>query len=370
MSAAPTAAALSAVAPPGTGPLPPDLTRPTAIRRTGHHPTPAASWTGVASNTVQQPILPPPFPDDLPPLELNLEEEGRTARSRDSRRAEAAAKRSRAGRNLPAAIGVGVLLAGTVMGCLFLWRPAFVGVLAVLAAIGVWEIVRAVSATTAPEAVPRAEPPLVPLLGGCLVMPALAWYGGVPALTLGLLVTVIAALVWRLSTGPTGFARDISAAALIAVYVPFLIGFAVLLSAPSDGRWRVLVTLACVVLSDTGGYATGVFLGKHLMAPTISPKKSWEGTVGSLVVTAIGGAILLAKLLHEPWWHGAVLGAAISAAAILGDLAESLIKRDLGVKDMSNLLPGHGGVMDRLDSVVFAAPIAFMLMTLLAPVST
>ena len=141
--------------------------------------------------------------------------------------------------------------------------------------------------------------------------------------------------------------------------------FAILLAHPSDGRMRVLVTLACVILSDTGGYAVGFFLGKHKLAPTVSPSKSWEGFGGSIVATAIGGALLIHYYFDQPLWHGAVIGIGTSVAAVLGDLVESMIKRDLGVKDMSKLLPGHGGLMDRLDSVVFAAPAAFMLMTLL-----
>jgi phosphatidate cytidylyltransferase len=155
---------------------------------------------------------------------------------------------------------------------------------------------------------------------------------------------------------------------MIAVYVPFLLGFGVLLAKPDDGQLRVLTVLALVVLSDTGGYAAGVFLGKHPMAPLVSPKKSWEGLAGSLVACATGGALLVYYVFHDPWWHGAVLGLAVSAAAVVGDLAESLLKRDIKIKDMSDLLPGHGGLMDRLDSVVFAAPTAFMVMALLVPV--
>lgn len=317
---------------------------------------------------------------ELVPLELDLDE-GRTARSREDRRVEAAvAKKSRAGRNLPAAIGVGVLLVAIVLGSLFLWRPAFLVVLALGAGIGVWEMVQAIDGTVNSTAAgggaaargraARANPPLVPLLGGCFVMPVLAWFGGVESLILGLLLTVLAVLVWRLSLPPAGFHRDMAAATLVAVYVPFLIGFAVLLAHPADGDLRVLATLACVVLSDTGGYAVGVFFGEHPMAPTVSPKKSWEGMAGSLVAAAIGGSLLLAFLFDQPWWHGVFLGLAVAVAAVVGDLSESLIKRDLGVKDMSQLLPGHGGLMDRLDSVVFAAPTAFMLMTILAPVGT
>jgi phosphatidate cytidylyltransferase len=305
----------------------------------------------------------------------------------------------RAGRNLPKAIGVGVLLAGIVLGSLFLWRPAFVAVLAVGACVGVWEMVHAFAlpgpttaastkpgpaapgvqtqpgttapgGTTAPAPASRAEPPLVPLIGGCLVMAPLAYFGGVESLVLGLLVTILAVIVWRLSSGPAGFARDISAATLIATYVPFLLFFGILLARPDNGDLRVLCILAMVVLSDTGGYAAGVFLGKHPMAPSISPKKSWEGLAGSLVATGVGGAFLVHYLLHQPYWQGAVIGVAVSAAAVLGDLAESMLKRDLGIKDMSNLLPGHGGVMDRLDSVVFAAPTAFVLLAVFAPVAT
>jgi phosphatidate cytidylyltransferase len=198
-------------------------------------------------------------------------------------------------------------------------------------------------------------------------MITLAWFAGVEALVLGLTLTVLATLVWRLADGPVGYHRDIVAATLIAVYVPFLAGFAVLLARPDDGHLRVIVTLAAVVLSDTGGYVAGVFFGKRPMAPTVSPKKSWEGLGGSLVATGIGGALLMFFVLHRPWWYGVAFGLAIAAVSVLGDLAESLLKRDLGVKDMSNLLPGHGGLMDRLDSILFAAPAAFVLLSLLAP---
>jgi phosphatidate cytidylyltransferase len=155
------------------------------------------------------------------------------------------------------------------------------------------------------------------------------------------------------------------------VYVPFLGGFAALLAAaPGDGHLRVLVTLAAVVLSDTGGYAAGVSFGKHPMAPTISPKKSWEGFAGSVVWTGAGSAVALPLLLSGAvWWHGAIFGIAVSVASVLGDLGESLIKRDLGVKDMSNLLPGHGGLMDRLDSILLALPTAYAVLAFLVPPS-
>jgi phosphatidate cytidylyltransferase len=128
-----------------------------------------------------------------------------------------------------------------------------------------------------------------------------------------------------------------------------------------------VVALACVVLSDTGGFVAGVFFGKHPMAPTVSPKKSWEGLAGSMVAAGVGASLLLFFLFDATLWQGAVFGLCVAGVSVLGDLAESLIKRDLGVKDMSNLLPGHGGIMDRLDSILFAAPTAFALFALFAP---
>lgn len=267
----------------------------------------------------------------------------------------------RAGRNLPAAIGVGLALGAAIVVPLFLFRPAFLAVVAIAVVVGIWELVRAVR----PKG---ARPPLPPLIGGGLLMVGLAWWAGPDALSLGLLVTVLATLVWRLGEGPAGYQRDLTAATLIAVYVPFLGGFGALLAAePADGDLRVVVTLAAVVLSDTGGYAAGVAFGRHPMAPSVSPKKSWEGFAGSVLAAAMGSALLLTLLLDvAPWW-GALFGLAISVAAVLGDLGESMLKRDLGIKDMSNLLPGHGGLMDRLDSILFAVPAGYLLLAILAP---
>jgi phosphatidate cytidylyltransferase len=269
---------------------------------------------------------------------------------------------SRAGRNLPAAIGVGLGLGALILIPLFFYLPAFLAVVAGAVGVGIWEMARAVRRS-------GAHPPLVPLIAGGVLMIGLAWYAGPDALSLGLLVTVLGTMIWRLGDGPGGFQRDLTAATLIAVYVPFLGGFAALLAAaPDDGHLRVLATLVAVVLSDTGGYAAGVSFGKHPMAPSISPKKSWEGFAGSVSAAAVGSAVLIWLLFDvAPWW-GALFGVAVSVAAVLGDLGESMIKRDLGVKDMSNLLPGHGGLMDRLDSILFAVPTAYLLLAVFVPV--
>jgi phosphatidate cytidylyltransferase len=267
---------------------------------------------------------------------------------------------SRAGRNVPLSIVVGLTLLVVVLSPLFFWKqPGFLLVLAVAAAVGVWEMVKAVRSS-------GANPPMIPLVAGAVAMVSLAWFSGVDALSLGLLVSVLATFVWRMGDGPSGYQRDMGAATLILVYVPFLLGFAALLAAPDDGQWRIVVTLAAVVLSDTGGFVAGVLWGKHPMAPTISPKKSWEGFAGSVLATAVGSALLLYFLFDVAPWLGAGFGVLVSIAAVLGDLSESLLKRDLGIKDMSSLLPAHGGLMDRLDSVVFAAPTAYLLLSVLA----
>ncbi|MFI2276589.1 phosphatidate cytidylyltransferase [Catenuloplanes sp. NPDC020197] len=265
-----------------------------------------------------------------------------------------------AGRNLPAAIGVSLGLGAVVAGSLFFWREGFLLLIAAMIVVGVWEMTRAL-------AVGGARAPQIPLTIGGVLMAGLAWFAGPDALALGLLVTVLASMLWRLGDGRAGFLRDAAAATLIAVYVPFLGGFAALLAYPDDGVARVVVTVVAVVLTDTGGYVAGVFLGKHYMAPSISPKKSWEGFAGSALASALGSALLVYLLLGvAPWW-GALFGIGVTISAVLGDLAESMIKRDLGIKDMSNLLPGHGGLMDRLDSILFALPTAFLLLSVLAP---
>jgi phosphatidate cytidylyltransferase len=278
--------------------------------------------------------------------------------------AAVAPRAGRAGRNLRAAIVVGCSLGAVVLAALYIWKPAFLGVIVAAAGVGIWEMVRAIRTN-------GAKPPLVPLLGGGVLMIGLAWFAGSDALTLGLVVTVLASLVWRIGDGRADFRRDLTATVLIAVYVPFLLGFGALLIRPDDhgldGSNRVLITLLAVVLSDTGGYAAGVFFGKRPMAPKVSPKKSWEGFAGSVLASALGSALLLFFLLDVPFYWGVLFGMVIAAVAVVGDLAESMMKRDLRIKDMSQLLPGHGGLMDRLDSILFAVPTAYVLLTIIAP---
>ena len=267
----------------------------------------------------------------------------------------------RAGRDLGAAVGVGLSLGALIVASLLIWRPAFVGVVTAAMLVGVVELSRALSAG-------RFRPPLVPLLVGTLAMEGLAWTRGATGLVVGFLLTVLAVVLWRLADGPAGYLKDASAGVLVALYVPLLGGFAVLLLVPDDGVARVLVFIATVVASDVGGYAAGVLFGKHPMAPSISPKKSWEGFGGSVTACMVLATLLLTWALDGPWWGGLIFGASIAVSATIGDLGESLIKRDLGIKDMGHLLPGHGGLMDRLDSLLPSAAVAYLLLSVLAPV--
>jgi phosphatidate cytidylyltransferase len=267
----------------------------------------------------------------------------------------------RAGRNLRAAIGVGVGLVAVIVASLFVWRPAFLAVLTAAVLVAVVELTRALRKG-------GFSPPLVPLLLGALAMEGLAWSRGPTGLVVAFLLTALAVLLWRLGEGPAGYLGDAAAGVLVALYVPLLAGFAVLLLVPDDGAVRVLAFIATVVASDVGGYAAGVAFGKHAMAPSISPKKSWEGMAGSITACMLMATPFIALGLDGPWWGGLVFGAALAVSATVGDLGESLIKRDLGIKDMGDLLPGHGGIMDRLDSLLPSAALAYLLLSVLAPV--
>ena len=206
------------------------------------------------------------------------------------------------------------------------------------------------------------------MLGSVLMLVG-AYVGGADTLVVVLGLTVVAVVVWRLGESARGYPRDVTAGIFVAVYVPFLAGFAMLLLQPTDGAWRVLTCILVVAASDTGGYVAGVLAGRHPMAPTVSPKKSWEGFVGSIVACLAVGMLAVVLTLDGNWRAGAILGVAAVVTATLGDLGESMIKRDLGLKDMSTLLPGHGGIMDRLDSLLPTAPVAWLILTALVPVA-
>jgi len=261
----------------------------------------------------------------------------------------------RAGRNLPVAIGVGLSLGALVLLTLYLFKPAFLVVVVLAILVGLWELVTSLREQ-------ELAAPLIPIAAGAIAILILAYTDGREAMTVALVLTVVAVVIWRAAEGAAGMLPDIGAGLLALVYVPFLAGFAALMLAPHDGAQRVTAFIATVVASDVGGYAFGVLAGKHPMAPTVSPKKSWEGFAGSTIACAVCASIIFVTLLDAQWWQGVLFGLATVCTATLGDLGESMIKRDLGIKDMGTLLPGHGGLMDRLDSLLPTAPVAWLLL--------
>ncbi|WP_256792441.1 phosphatidate cytidylyltransferase [Terrabacter sp. Ter38] len=268
-------------------------------------------------------------------------------------------KQSRAGRNLPAAIGVGVGLGVLIVATLLIRKESFIVLVALAVAVGIWEL-RAALRHAAVQA------PLVPPVVGMVGMLWAAYVHGPAGLVVAWSLTCLAVVLWRGTGRLDGAGRDVLGGIFIATYPTFLVGFAILLLAPEDGVARLFVFLITTVCSDVGGYAAGVLFGKHPMAPTISPKKSWEGFAGSVLLCVVAGSLTVHFLLDHAWVIGIALGVGVAVAATVGDLMESLIKRDLGIKDMSNILPGHGGVMDRLDSLVVVVPIVWAVLTLLA----
>jgi phosphatidate cytidylyltransferase len=270
---------------------------------------------------------------------------------------ESAKPTSRTGRNLPAAIGVGVGIGVVVLISVFTWRPLFVGVVIVAIGMGVHELIKA--GASRDIAMTR-----VPLYVAAVVSPVVAYIWGITAITVTFGVTVVLIFMWRLRSGTTGYVRDVTASVFVAAYLPFMAGFVMVMFAADNGPKRILAYVLLTILADIGGYAVGSLIGRHPLAPKTSPKKSWEGLGGSLVVQAIGGVLLFVFLLNGLWWQGLIAGVVLAVTAMAGDLAESAIKRDLGVKDMGAVLPGHGGAMDRLDSLVPNAFVAWGLFTL------
>ena len=273
------------------------------------------------------------------------------------------AKSSRAGRNLPAAIAVGVTLGVLIVLALALAKVTFLILVALAVAAGVWELRRALAQVA-------IHVPLVPSLVGSLSMLGSAYFGGGQALALTLGLTCVGILLWRVADGVADAMRDIAGGMFVALYPSFLAGFAaLLLAAPDDGAKRVFVFILVTVLSDIGGYLFGVLWGRHPMAPSVSPKKSWEGFTGSVLACMVGASLAIPLALGGPWWSGLILGALVAVGATVGDLTESTIKRDLGIKDMSTILPGHGGVMDRLDSLLITAPLTWALLSVFVPLA-
>jgi phosphatidate cytidylyltransferase len=266
-------------------------------------------------------------------------------------------QKKRAGRDLRAAIGVGAGLGAVIVVSLFLVKAVFVGVIAVAVVVGLWEL------TSRLEERKQIKAPLVPLAVGGAAMVVAGYVRGAEGAWVAMALTALAVLVWRMTERPEGYLRDVTAGVFAAFYVPFLATFVALMLAADDGPERVLTFLLLTVVSDTGAYAVGWRFGKHKLAPRISPGKTREGLLGAVSFAMAAGALCMQFLIEDgTWWQGLLLGLAVAVSATLGDLGESMIKRDLGIKDMGTLLPGHGGIMDRLDSLLPTAPVVWLLL--------
>ncbi len=270
----------------------------------------------------------------------------------------------RAGRDLKAAVASAVVLLGAIAASLAFWKPAFMFIVVAAVVVAIWELRQGLLAKD-------IDIPEQPLMLGGAVMVVVAYLWGAPALVTATAVTALVTMLWLLRRGIDGYVRTSTASVFTLVYVPFLGSFVALLLAEggrdgggidNDGVAGIVTFILVTIASDIGGYIAGVLFGKHPMAPVISPKKSWEGFAGSLIFTVAAGWALVVYLLDGDWWVGLCLGLIAVVMATLGDLCESVMKRDLGIKDMSQVIPGHGGLMDRLDSLLATiAPIWLLL---------
>ena len=270
----------------------------------------------------------------------------------------------RAGRDLPASIASAIVLLAAIAVSLAFWKTAFMFIVAAAVVVAIWELHRGLMAKD-------IDVPEQPLMIGGVVMVVVAYFFGAPALVTATAVSALVTMLWLLRRGVPGYVQNATASVFVLIYVPFLGSFVALLLAEGgawdfdrwdDGVKGVIVFILVTIASDIGGYIAGVLFGRHPMAPVISPKKSWEGFAGSVTFCVAAGVGLVVWMLEGDWWVGVALGLIAAVMATLGDLCESVIKRDLGIKDMSQVIPGHGGLMDRLDSLLATvAPIWLLL---------
>ncbi len=263
----------------------------------------------------------------------------------------------RAGRKLLPSIGVSLSLIALVWFTLAYQREIFAILVSVAVILGIREIVRAFNAA-------NIKISYRSLIVATLGLAYATWNGGVAGLAVATAIAFPLLLISLLRHGPEGFVARATATTLTIIYLPFLAGFLILLARPSTGLARVMTFVILVGCNDTFGYFVGVLFGKHPLAPKISPKKSWEGLIGSILFTVAGGIIAFHYVMHMHWWIGIPVGLMIVFTATCGDLIESAMKRDMSIKDMGSLLPGHGGMLDRLDSVLLSAPALWLALEL------
>ncbi|WP_237224539.1 phosphatidate cytidylyltransferase [Rothia nasisuis] len=265
---------------------------------------------------------------------------------------------SKAGRNLPAAITVGLVLGALLAVGLFFIPLVLVLLAAAAASVGTWEVCHGLNQKRGMGI------PVIPAVTTALIMPFTAYYGGGQWLIFTVVASILLLIGWRLVGERDGMIMSIMGSIFVMSWVPFMISLALMLYREPSGAGKVFMILLMAIGNDTWGYLAGVRWGKTPMAPKISPKKTWEGFAGSMVGSILVGTIC-SLFIGEPWWHGLIVAIFLVIASTAGDLGESMVKREIGIKDMSNILPGHGGVMDRLDSIVFAIAIGYVIFSVL-----
>jgi phosphatidate cytidylyltransferase len=274
---------------------------------------------------------------------------------------------ARTGRPLLRAILVGLLLGGALLVSLLVIKELYMIFAAALIGFATYELATALRST-------GRDVPRVPTIAAAIAIVPAAFYWQDAGHWLVTLAAIAVVSLWRLAemirpstrVSPAALLRDLGAGVFILVYIGFMASFTVLLTAQDGGQFWTLAFLIVVVSVDTGAYASGLAFGRHPMAPVISPKKTWEGFAGSVAVALIAGILLAIFMLQQPWWVGVILALVLVVTATTGDLAESLIKRDLGIKDISTWLPGHGGFLDRVDSSLLSGAAAYGLFLLFA----
>lgn len=264
------------------------------------------------------------------------------------------------GRNLPVAIASGVALAGAFIVTLLVHPLVFMGFIALLAVIALLELDVAFRRQGLRPATPIA-------VGAGLVMLVGTYLSGPSAQSLGLVLLVLGTLAWVLvDAARQHVVASLGATLLMTLWVPFLVSFLGLLLVRDDGVWLLMAVVALSVTNDIGAFAFGSRFGRHKLAPSVSPAKSWEGFAGGMATTlVVAGGITGPFVPGFDMITALVVAAGVVVASTVGDLAESLVKRDLGIKDLGTIIPGHGGIMDRADAVIFALPTAHLLLLVL-----
>jgi phosphatidate cytidylyltransferase len=260
---------------------------------------------------------------------------------------------ARAGRKLIPSIAVGLSLVALIWLSLAFERTAFAFVLSLALVLATKELSAALNSVGFVNSFRTLAVAVVTISFS-------TWFAGINGLVIATATSFTAIVLFSLRHGTDNFVKRASSTALALTYLPLLGGFIMLIARPSNGLAAVMTFLLIIGCNDTFGYLVGVLIGKHPLAPAISPKKSYEGLVGSLVGTMVGGGLTFHYILGSDYRYGIVTGLVIVFTATSGDLIESAMKRDMSIKDMGNILPGHGGMLDRLDSAIFSAPAFYL----------